>query len=241
MEGKRVWWCVSSGIIRQYLQPESQFSIEYISSGVSPYKSLRFFEGAQENTICGSSGLTLATGVRLPVDSNGWFIERPESVIAEGDTQKLVWSGFQLASTKGDSLMACICDYEYVASSEHLNGTCSTPADFNIHGGLLKITGETLNRKEGHRWDGGAPFLTEQILLLGFTGVLLAAMNECPLFTPSKDPSLMMTVWSRRMKPLALSFFKYQACSSKPETAWTSHGTQETMPVSCDLSDGSLR
>ncbi|XP_026190106.1 uncharacterized protein LOC34621266 [Cyclospora cayetanensis] len=153
-EGESYIWCFTTdptmrfdtceplGVTQQYIQPESTFSVEYYSSGASPYKSLRFFEGATEMSLCGSSDLTLSLGVELPADPRGAFVEIPESLFEDGDSQKLVWSGFKLSFGQTGSLLACICDFEFAgAYTIHPNGSCTDVSDYNVHGGLLRIGG----------------------------------------------------------------------------------------------------
>ncbi|KAL8275639.1 hypothetical protein Esti_000590 [Eimeria stiedai] len=133
--------CDPVGLNRQYLQPESEFSLEYESVGATPHKAIRFFDGSYENVECGSADLVLASGVMLPISLSGSYKETPEVVVEEGDTQKLVWSGFTLLPKQRSDLLVCICDFEFVYASQHPNGSCSTPKDFNIMGGFLKIAG----------------------------------------------------------------------------------------------------
>ncbi|KAL8448882.1 hypothetical protein Emed_003452 [Eimeria media] len=131
--------CDPVGLTRQYLQPESEFSLEYQSVGATPYKAIRFFDGSKESAECGSTDLVLAGGVTLPLTDAGTYKETPEVVVEEGDTQKLVWSGFQLLPKQRTDLLVCICDFEFVFASSNPNGSCSSASDFNIMGGFLKI------------------------------------------------------------------------------------------------------
>ena len=113
--------------------------------GASPYKALRLFEGGTETTACGAPGLSLAMRVSLPVNEYGVIIEMPEVVVEEGQTQKLIWKDIELRDTQFGSLLACICDFQYIANSSYREiGTCTKTEDFNIHGGMLTIMGESL-------------------------------------------------------------------------------------------------
>ncbi|CDJ52501.1 hypothetical protein, conserved [Eimeria brunetti] len=144
------WWGgFIAGITRQYVQPASSFSVEYHARGVSPFKALRFFEGASETSTCGAPGLSLSLQVSLPTDEAGVFKETPEVVVEEGVVKKLVWKGIQLGENQHGSLLVCLCDFEFIVSSEKKEtGTCTKPEDFNIHGGLLTISGFDASTKQ---------------------------------------------------------------------------------------------
>ncbi|KAL8432333.1 hypothetical protein ACSSS7_004700 [Eimeria intestinalis] len=131
--------CDPVGLTRQYLQPESEFSLEYQSVGATPHKAVRFFDGSKESVECGSTDLKLATGVIMPISEAGIYKETPEVVVEEGDTQKLVCRGDRIDigyNVRGNSCLL-----------RSLARTFSVARTFGSHGNIsAKLAAAWMNR-----------------------------------------------------------------------------------------------
>ncbi|KAL8430920.1 hypothetical protein Efla_007368 [Eimeria flavescens] len=211
--------CDPAGLTTHYLQPESEFSLEYKALGTSPLKAIRFFEDRpDEMSVCGHPDLVLSTGIELPLDPLGMYVETPQTVVEEGDSQKLVWSGFKLSEEMSNKqrppILACICDFQYAYASEHPNGTCTTPEDFKIVGGRLRVAGPLV-----FAMDLMPTYETLMPFKRGLLGLHLSEGDRIDVALSGKGSSCLLRTLGRTFS-VAKSFGLYGNVSAKLAASW---------------------